>query len=249
MAADSGVSVLAISDHDSVEALPAAVEAAEKFGVTLIPAVELSANLGEYDLHILGYFIDYEDAALATELARLRQSRHERAEVMVDLLKEAGFDLSVEDVLRFSEGGAVGRSHVAKALVERGAASTVREAFERLIGHGRPFYVPKAALTPAESIALVHAAGGLAVIAHPGVNQLPEQLLLSLIALGLDGVEAYHADHDEGSRAYFAQFAAEHGLLVTGGTDYHGPTAPNPVLGSVDVPEYAIRALLARGGL
>jgi predicted metal-dependent phosphoesterase TrpH len=247
MAVDAGVSVLAIADHDSVEGLDAAMQAAEKTGVTLVPAVELSAVADGRDLHMLGYFIDHRDLALLAELGTMRQARLARAESMVTALNAAGYDVEVEDVLRMSDGGAVGRSHVARALVATGAAATVREAFERLIGHGRPFYIAKTVKSPAEAIATIHGAGGLAVIAHPGVNHIPDELVLSLCSLGLDGVEAYHADHSAEQRQHYAEFARRHALITTGGTDFHGPGAPNPALGSVEVPEDAVRAFLARG--
>lgn len=244
MALEAELAVLAITDHDSVEGVASALVAAAEQDLILIPAVELSAGVGRWDLHMLGYFVDHTDPALLKELARMRDSRLERATRMVQALQAAGYDVDVDDVLRHSDGGAVGRSHVARALVERGTAETVRDAFERLIGHGRPFYVPKGPVTPSKAIALIHSAGGMAVLAHPGVNQLPDELIVSLKAVGLDGVEAYHADHTQEQREHYAAFAARHSLLTTGGTDYHGPGGPNPALGTVVVPEEATRALL-----
>jgi len=145
-----------------------------------------------------------------------------------------------------SDGGAVGRSHVARALVDSGQAADIKDAFTRLIGRGRPYYVAKDARTPAEAIAIIREAGGVAVLAHPGVNGL-DDLIGELLDEGLGGIEAYHADHTPEQRVRYAEMARKAGVLATGGTDYHGPAAPNPQLGSVLVPVEAVRALLEWG--
>lgn len=245
-ARDRGVDVLAIADHDTVAGIPEAANAASAASITLVPAVELSAVADGRDAHILGYFVDVADADLLSHLADLRDARSRRAETMVSALRDAGYDISLDDVLALSAGGAVGRSHIARALVGRGHAESVRDAFERLIGHGRAFYVPKDVRTPAEIIGIIRAAGGLPVLAHPGVSRL-ESAIPSLLETGLGGIEAYHADHSPEQRELFANTAKEAGLLVTGGTDFHGPHAPNPDVGACDVPEDAVSALLAWG--
>ena len=150
------------------------------------------------------------------------------------------------EIERLAAGGAVGRSHVARALVTAGHAHDVGGAFDRLIGRGRRFYVPKSANHPADVIAVVKAAGGIAVAAHPGVSGL-DDLLPELVAAGLGGIEAYHADHSIEQQAYYAVIAQTLGVLVTGGSDYHGPCAPNPLLGSVTIPEQDVRAFLRAG--
>ncbi len=149
-------------------------------------------------------------------------------------------------MLLLSEGGAVGRSHVARALVAAGHAESVADAFKRLIGRGRPFYVSKDVRSPQDAIRCIREAGGLAVVAHPGVSRL-DHLIPELADAGLAGIEAYHADHSAQQRLHYAALAAEMGLLATGGSDFHGDAAPNPPLGSVDIPDEAISALLAAG--
>lgn len=248
LALERGLAVLSIADHDSVAGLQSALARAEGTPLTLIPAVELSATAHGWDAHILGYFVNHRDPALLRRLADLRDARMRRARTMVATLNEAGYSVALEDVLAMSNGGAVGRSHVARALVSRGHAGTVREAFERFIGRGRPFYVAKDISTPSEAIATVRAAGGVAVVAHPGVSKL-DDLIPELVAAGLGGIEAYHADHTEEQRRHYATMASDLGLLVTGGTDFHGHGAPNPELGTVDVPREAVEGLLAWGGL
>jgi len=245
LALERGLRVLAIADHDSVEGLAEAQLAAANTPLTLVPAVELSSVTPDgCDVHVLGYFIRADDTRLREHLADLRGARLKRAGTMVARLTEAGYDVSLDDVLQLSEGGAVGRSHVARALVAAGHAENVADAFRRLIGRGRPFYVSKDVRSPEEAIECIREAGGLPVIAHPGVNGL-DPLVAELAQSGLAGIEAYHADHSPQDRRRYAAMAARMGLLATGGSDFHGPVAPNPPLGSVDIPAEAIAAFLA----
>jgi len=163
---------------------------------------------------------------------------------MVRLLGEAGYDLDLASVLELSDGGAVGRSHVARALVGAGHAETIRDAFERLIGRGQPYYVAKDARTPAEAIRIIRDAGGLPVVAHPGVNGV-DDLIGGMLEAGLAGIEAYHADHTPEQRQHYAEMARCAGVIATGGTDFHGSAAPNPELGTVEIPTASIEALLS----
>lgn len=247
LALSCGVTHLALSDHDSVAGLDEALSAARDADLTLIPAVELSttSDLGE-DVHMLGFFIDSTDPALLAALSDLRTARLERAHKMVERLAEGGYEVSIDAVLELSCGGSVGRSHVARALVQSGQSPSMVHAFEELIGHGKPYYVPKRTLSPAQAVELIHSAGGLAFVAHPGVGNLRD-VVRRLAETGLDGVEAYHGDHSPQQRDHYARLARELGLLTSGGSDFHGTTARNPPLGSVDVPEEAVRALLAAG--
>jgi predicted metal-dependent phosphoesterase TrpH len=246
LARERHIDVLAITDHDSVEAIDVALTAAVGTGLTLVPAVELSATRDGRDVHVLAYFVDHTDPVLLARLRDLRDARLRRAERMVEALDDAGYHLELDDVLELSDGGAVGRSHVAQALVRAGHATSVPDAFTRLIGRGRPFYVAKDTRPAAEVVGAMAAAGALPVLAHPGVSDCGD-LVEPLVAHGLRGVEAYHADHTDAQRAGYAALAERLGLLVTGGTDFHGPGAPNPDLGAVDVPPQAIEALLDAG--
>jgi 3',5'-nucleoside bisphosphate phosphatase len=246
LALERGIGVLAITDHDSVSGLGEALDAAASTGLTIIPAVELSAVSDGMDIHILAYFVDQTDPRLETELVELRAARFRRARTMVDALSDAGYAVDLDTVLSLSNGGSVGRSHVARALVGTGAAESVSDAFTRLIGRGMPFYVPKDSRSPEAVISAMREIGAIPVLAHPGITHADE-LLPELIDAGLMGIEAYHADHTPEQRAEYARLAAARGLLVTGGTDFHGPTAPNAALGSIEVPESAVRALLDAG--
>jgi 3',5'-nucleoside bisphosphate phosphatase len=239
-----GVDVLAIADHDSVEGLAQGSRRAHDLGVRLIPAVELSATQGGLDIHVLAYFVDPTSSALANQLAELRANRHRRAEEMVACLRDAGYDISIDDVLAVADGGAVGRSHVARALVGAGHADTVSGAFGEFIGRGKPFYVAKRSAAPAEVIARVREFGAIPVLAHPGITKV-DGLIEPLVSAGLLGIEAYHADHTTEQATAYAALARELGLLVTGGSDFHGPQAPNPEIGSAKWPVADLEAFLA----
>lgn len=243
-AAERRLDVLAVTDHDSVAGVSEAISAAAGTGITVVPGVELSAVSNDRDVHVLGYFIDYESAELLAHLVDLRLARRHRAEQIVVALQDAGFDVSLEEVLALADGGSVGRSHVAQALVNGGHVATIPDAFGTLLGRGRPFYVAKDVRSPVEVLDVVHRAGGLSVLAHPGVTRA-DDLLPALLAAGLAGIEAYHVEHTTEDRERYARLAEEHGLLVTGGSDFHGPGAPVAGLGGIDLPEEAVLRLLS----
>lgn len=246
LAVRNRVAVIALADHDSISGTDEARRAATVHGTTVVPAVELSAASGDLSIHILGYFIDTSDAELLAQLDALRAARVRRAESIVAALSEGGYEISLDDVLRLSQGGAVGRTHVARTLVSAGLASDVSDAFGRLVGRGRPFYRSKDVMAPRDAISLITRAGGLAVLAHPGVSGT-ESMIDELIEYGLSGVEAYHVDHSADQRAMLVEVAQRRGLFVTGGTDYHSPDAPHPDLGELDFPADAVRAFLEAG--
>lgn len=237
----AGLDAVALSDHDSIEGVAEALAAGDRLGVEVIPAVELSASADSRDAHILGYFIDPADRTLGARLLELRHARLERAERMVSALHDAGFDIDLSHVQAYSREGSVGRAHVARALVERGLAEDVADAFRRFIGRDRPYYVAKTVVTPAEVIALIRAAGGVAVLAHPGVSKL-DDLIEQFAATGLVGLEVYHAEHSPEQREHYRRLAAQYGLVATGGSDFHGPYSKNSKLGA-DVPEECLAEL------
>ena len=238
--------VLAIADHDSVASLPAAFAAARGTSLTIVPAVELSAVSDTVDVHILAYFVDPEDPALPAELSILRAARVQRAIAIVDALSAAGHQVTFETVSALADGGAVGRSHIARALVAAGDAESVADAFRTLLGRECPFYVPKVSRSPEDAVSRMREMHAIPVLAHPGVTRV-DHLIPGLVDAGLLGIEAYHADHTPEQVAHYAALASSLGLLATGGTDFHGTAAPNPELGSVSLPADAIEALLAAG--
>lgn len=235
---------LAIADHDCVDGVPAALDAGDELGVLVIPAVELSCSWRGHDVHMLGYFVDHTDELLHTRLSALRDARVARAHTIVEAMGDAGFDLDIDEVMALSDDGAVGRTHVARVLAKRGHADSVADAFERYLGRGRPFYFPKPDAEPVSAVRTILEARGLPVLAHPGVTSV-DPLIPELIDVGLRGLEAYHGDHTREMRERYVRMAADLGLLVTGGSDYHGPGFPNPELGSTDVPDDLLEPLLA----
>lgn len=246
-AAAHGLTAIAITDHDSVEGVAEALAAADALesAPLVIPGVELSAVHDDRDVHVLGYFVDHTDQAFLTHLEDLRGARLRRARRIVSALTEAGYVIDLPHVLALSSGGAVGRSHVARALVEQGMVADVTDAFSRLLGRGRPFYVPKDVRTPAEAVTLVRDAGGVPVLAHPGVTGC-EHLAADLVSAGLAGIEAYHSEHDDETSRRCVTLAARLGLIVTGGSDFHGPESPNGQIGGTSVPRGVLAALYQR---
>lgn len=241
LARAEGIACVAISDHDSVDGVAAAAAAAAGAGqgVDVIPAVELSAETNGRSVHILGYFIDYSNEGLLAHLAVLRQTRLDRARELVRVLADGGYAISLDDVLARTTGGSVGRAHVARALVDAGHVPTTGAAFDRLIGRGKPFYVAKPVASPESVIATIRGAGGIAVLAHPAVSGA-EDLIESLRAAGLDGIEVFHAQQNPTDRARLLAIAQRLDLLVTGGSDFHGPGEGRTRLGDGGLDDEAL---------
>jgi predicted metal-dependent phosphoesterase TrpH len=257
-----GVTTLALTDHDTTGGLTEALAAAEMLGIELIPGVEINTDVGEHEVHILGYFVDPARPSLQSFLARMRDGRLHRAEEMVRRLGSLGAMIEWSRVAEIAAGASVGRPHVARALVEAGWVGSTREAFARFIGRHGPAYVPRSKLTPEEAVECIARHGGVPVLAHPGwlglrrsqyarepgrasgpvVERLPD-----LIAHGLAGIEIYYPDHTPEMIQEYRRLAERHGLVVTGGTDYHGGGLATRVpMGSVAVPPDVVPALRAR---
>ena len=248
-AAAAGVRRLALTDHDGTGGLDEArATAATIDGMELIPGIELSAEEG---IHVLGYFISYEDAGLQATLARLQEGREGRAQQILDTLAGLGLPLDFIRVKRIADG-AIGRPHVARAMLEKGYIQTFQEAFDRYLGKGCPAYVPSEKLTAAEAIGMINEAGGVASWAHPEWPEGPvryrptEETLRQMVDAGLGGIETYYYEHDAAQVARFAGFASQFGLVPTGGSDYHGPEVRNVELGSVTVPDDIVDRLRDR---
>lgn len=249
VALEKGLRALALADHDSVAGIEPALAAAASSGLAFLPAVEISTDYEATEVHILGYFLDYHHPELLAKLSAIREAREGRAEKMVTLLREHGLNITYEQVLERANGGSVGRPHVAGALVASGHVGSPQEAFDRYLGRGRPAYVPRYKLTPQEAIALIRRCGGLPVLSHPGLVH-NDALVREIIAEGIGGLEAYHSAHTQSANEKYARLAEEMGLLVTCGTDSHGPGGSIPVeIGSVTMPneEEALERLLEWG--
>ncbi len=216
-----GLTALAFCDHDHTGAIAEGINAAAETGVEVIPGIELSAVLEGQEIHMLGYFIDPGHEMLQEFLLRVREERLRRASRMVEKLNGMNVPLPFDTVLDRAGQGSVGRPHIASALVEEGFASTYQEAFLRYLGTGRPAYEQKFPVAPAEIIRVIHAAGGLAFVAHPG-SSLQENILLSLIREGIDGIEAVHPSHSHATEQHYRGIAEAYFLLTSGGSDFHG---------------------------
>lgn len=223
----AGLAAMAVTDHDTTAGLAAAADACAALGLRFVPGVELSCTVPGGEVHVLGYLCDAGHGPLAELLSRMRAGRIARAERAVARLRQAGYAIDLERVLALGQE-AVGRPHIAMALVEAGYAASVREAFDRFLGHGRAGYVPRARLAPGEAVAAIRGAGGVPVVAHPGLIG-DDKWVNALIEAGALGLEAYHPDHDAAQAARYARWAAERGLLVTGGSDSHGGQGSRPV--------------------
>jgi 3',5'-nucleoside bisphosphate phosphatase len=238
-ACEAGLTIVAVTDHDTMAAVPDAIEAAPRLGMTLVPGIELSTEAGEADVHLLGYFLDPGDPELRRYLSERRVSRIERVRVMVDRLARLGCPIDIERILGEAESRldlSIGRPLVARALVEAGHARDILDAFDRFLAVGRPAHVPHNAATPADAIRMINAAGGLASIAHPGALGR-DGLIGELTAVGLSAIEAYYTDHSAEVTAHYLDLARRLGLCVTGGSDYHAdPHHGAPAPGAATLP-------------
>jgi 3',5'-nucleoside bisphosphate phosphatase len=254
-ASAKGARSIAITDHDTVGAFAEARVAADRCDIEFVPGIEISAEFSPGTMHILGYFVDDESAPLKEKLATLKNAREKRNPEIALRLQSLGFDISYDEVAHLAANRVVGRPHFARLLVEKGYVRTIQEAFDKLLKKGAPAYVEKARLSPADSIKLVHQAGGVAVLAHPYQLKLPSyeavsELVAELAAIGLDGVEATYSRHSPAERSTYSEIATRHDLLVTGGSDYHGSYKPDidivTGLGDLEVPYALLEALKAR---
>lgn len=239
-AQEVGLAALALTDHDSVAGLAEARAAGAAAGLRIVAGVELSAHLEREEIHLLALHVD-DDAMIADELARFRDDRVARAEQMVTRLRALGVEVHMDDVLREAGAGAVGRPHVARAVVAAGGARDVREAFDRFLGDGRPANVDKPRFEAADAIALAHAAGGIAVWAHPGMAGRRERVE-PLAAAGLDGIEVLHPRHSGEDLSRLSALAEHFDLVTSGGSDWHGPTDAWRTLGMMRVPTQVLAA-------
>jgi len=236
---------VALTDHDTMEGCPRMAAACQAGGVEFIPASELTTEHAGHELHMLGYFMDAENEKLKTDLARFQEVRRNRIFEMVEKLNQLKVPLKVEAVFKLANCHSPGRPHVARALVQEKLCSSLDEAFERFLKKGKPAWVPKFKISSAEAIALIHQAGGLAVLAHPGLNHTDE-VIPDLVAAGMDGIECFHTKHSTSMTQRYLEIADKHALLVTGGSDCHGMSKGKPLIGTIKVPYSCVERLRER---
>ena len=244
-----GITVASVTDHDSTEGIPETLEAASRFPqLTIIPGIELSTDIPGNEIHMLGYFIRYEDAAFQEMLRRFRDGRVDRAREMVGKLGALGLPVDWERVCELAQG-AVGRPHIAQAMVERGYISHPQEAFVHYLGRNGLAYAERAKMTPVEAVGYILDVGGVPVLAHPHVVDNVESLLPELVEAGLAGIEVYYKQYTPAEMEEYGVMAARYGLLPCGGSDYHAFGTPGEELPGISGPPLEIvdrlRALAA----
>jgi 3',5'-nucleoside bisphosphate phosphatase len=240
----AGLARIGLVDHDTTGGLDEALAAGEKLGVTVVPGIEINTDLPNKrgEAHVLGYYIEYESPDFQRTLTVLREARVRRGERMVERLRERGLDITWARVREIAQGS-VGRPHIARALIEKGYATDVSDAFDKWLSPGRPGYIPRYKLSPEDAVRLIKSARGVPVLAHPAnIPDLEAQVLPSLVFAGLQGLECYYGEYDTTTVARLLKLADSYGLIPTGGSDYHGPNMhPTPLGGRYVPPSSAER--------
>lgn len=237
-----GFAAIALTDHDTVEGCARAAAACQEAGIEFFTGSELTAEQDGNELHILGYLMDTSNARLLEEMARFQSVRQNRIREMVARLNQIKVPLKEEAVFALANCRAPGRPHVARALVAAGLCSSLDEAFERFLRKHRPAWVPKFKMSAAHAIELIHQAGGLAVMAHPGLNH-NDDIIPAMVEAGLDGIECFHTKHSTSMSERYLEIADRFELLVTGGSDCHGMSKGKPLIGTVKLPYEHVEAM------
>jgi len=245
--AENGLTIIALTDHDTVDGIVPALAAAKAFPqLKVIPGVEISADVPKGEVHVLGYFVDYNDRKLKATLERMRHSRQERAHGMVTKLGKLGVHIDWQRVQEIAGSGSFGRPHIAQAMLEKGYVKSLKEAFTKYISRDGPAYVERAKMTPQEAVELLLQANGLPVLAHPLYINDPEAMVIELKAAGLVGIEAYYDGYTAEEVSQLVSLANRYNLITTGGSDYHGLDASTEtMIGGVDVPIESAERLIA----
>ncbi len=250
-AAARGLNFIALADHDTVDGIAPALAAAKGLpSLKIIPGVEISTDIPQGEVHVLGYFIDYADPQLRVALDRFRNSRLVRAQGMVAKLEKLGIAIDWPRVQEIAGGSSIGRPHIAQAMLEKGYIASLKQAFTDYIGRNGPAYVEREKMTPAEAVALIIKAKGLPVLAHPLTAGDPEAMTLELKAAGLAGLEAYYDGYTPEEISRLVGLADKHNLIATGGSDYHGlDPATETAIGGTEVPLASVERLMTMAKL
>jgi hypothetical protein len=227
-----GLDCIALTDHDTIDGIPETRTAADGAGIEFIPGVEITAHLNEQELHILGYQVDWQDPEFCRQMKHFQSVRRERVERMVVRLNELGVPITLDQITRESVRGSLGRPHVARALCTMGFVSSTQEAFSRFLGRGKPACVPKWKPTVTQVAQIIRDAGGVSVLAHPGLAGVDDRIE-DLKNLGIRGLEVFHTSHSAEQRVRYQKIAEQMGLVITGGSDCHGQSKGKATLGLV----------------
>lgn len=235
LAKEQGIEAIAVTDHDTIEGLPEAMEAGERLGVEVVPGMELSVEYGPGSMHILGLLINLEDKGLNDTLAKLQESRSSRNPQIIEKLNELGMPITMEEVEKISGGGQLGRPHIAAALVKNGYVHNTQEAFDKYLKKGASAYFERRRLSPEGAADLIHGAGGLLILAHPGTLAVNgpkfDNLLSELKDAGFDGIEVFYNNHSHAEEDRLMKIADKLEFIISGGTDFHGENKPSIKLG------------------
>ena len=242
-AAKLGFSSIAITDHDTVEGIDKAIGEAKDYDLEIVPGIELNTDYKDVEIHILGYYINYQQPKLNSVLKDLKKARRRRVKKIIARLEELGIEISFKEIIEVAGNSALGRSHIAHLLLEKGYINSWSEAFDKYIGSGKPAYVKREKLGPKEAIKLIQTAGGIPIVAHPGLIG-NDDLLPQLIDWGAKGIEVYHTEHNLEEIKKYRNWAESRDLLITGGSDCHGPKRKDGVLlGQIKVPCHFLKQL------
>lgn len=239
-----GLDAIAICDHDSIDGIEPCIKAGDIAGVEIVPGIELTVEKSDAEIHILGYFVDWQAEWFQKKLKVIQTHRIDRIHKMVDKLNDAGFNMTADDVFKLAGKGSVGRLHLAQAMMNTGKVRTFREVFEKYIGFLKPCYVANIKFSPREAIGMLLKAGGVPVLAHPDVSG-KDEYIPELIECGLRGIEVYHTEHKASITKHYEKLAAEHNLLMTGGSDCHGMGKGRVLMGGVRVAYELVEKLKA----
>lgn len=242
MAAGKSLAAIAVTDHDCIDAYPEVERRGMEAGIEVIPGLELSSEIQGADIHILGYYIDIHNAALQAKLREMKKARYERARKIVRNLNGQGIDLRFDTVLKTAGKGAIGRPHIAAAMLKEELIDYFREAFDKHIGYDSPAYVEKLTLSPRQVFDLIREAGGMPVLAHPGATRVDERIP-EFIESGLMGIEVYHPDHSGAQERRYLQLCKTCNLACTGGSDFHSVTHYRSEIGNPAVPYRTVTSL------
>jgi 3',5'-nucleoside bisphosphate phosphatase len=245
-AADGGLTIIALADHDTIDGIAPALAAARAYpGFTVIPGVEISTDIPHGELHVLGYFITYNDPVFGSSLERFRNSRLERARKMVAKLGDLGIHIEWRRVQEIAGDSSIGRPHIAQAMLEGGHITTMKQAFNEYLARDKPAYVEREKMTPRQTMELITGARGLPVLAHPLTLDDPEAMVRELKPYGLAGLEVYYGGYTEADINGLLRLTRKYGLIPTGGSDFHGIEATETPIGGIDLPLDAVRQLIA----
>lgn len=235
LAVSKGLSVIAVTDHDTVSGIDEALDAAAGTGLTVIPGIEISTRQGDTDVHILGYYIDENSPAFCDELNKLIERRDSRNKKIIARMNRDGIPVTAAELAFGHPDSVITRAHFARYLASHNYCTSIKDAFQKYVGLNCPYYIPRDPITPGKAVDIINKGGGLAFMAHPGIYHLNDPdfkaLLRALIRRGLDGIEAFYSSHSAEQTAYYLDIAKKYELLVSGGSDFHGENKPDIRLG------------------